>query len=128
MRWHYRMRERARANRATDLVWRLSVFALGSAILVAGLIMLLLPGPGWAAIFVGLAILSTEFGWASRLLARARALARRAADRARDPRARRRNLLVVSASGLLVAVLGAAYLARYGVTLDGPRNWVQAVR
>lgn len=29
--------------------------------------MLITPGPGWAAIFVGLSLLATEFAWASRL-------------------------------------------------------------
>ncbi|MCH9732692.1 MAG: TIGR02611 family protein, partial [Actinomycetia bacterium] len=30
------------------------------------------PGPGWAIVFVGLAILATEFAWARKLLAYAR--------------------------------------------------------
>lgn len=43
---------------------------LGFIVLIAGIIMLVTPGPGWAAIAVGLALLSTEFHWAGRLLAR----------------------------------------------------------
>lgn len=42
------------------------VFIVGFAIIVTGLGMLVLPGPGWAAIFVGLAVLATEFAFAER--------------------------------------------------------------
>ena len=39
----------------------------GSAIVVAGIAMLVLPGPGWAAIFLGFAVLATEFAFAERV-------------------------------------------------------------
>jgi uncharacterized protein (TIGR02611 family) len=56
------------------------------AALAAGVAMLVLPGPGWAAIFVGFAILATEFAWARRLLAAVGARARRLRERARTRR------------------------------------------
>jgi uncharacterized protein (TIGR02611 family) len=37
-------------------------------VLVAGIVMIPYPGPGWAVVFVGLAILGSEFAWAKRLL------------------------------------------------------------
>jgi uncharacterized protein (TIGR02611 family) len=121
--WYRRARERARARRTTDVAWRLSVFALGWTIVAAGVAMLVLPGPGWAAIFLGLAVLASEFAWANHLLARARAWAGRAAVRFRDPRVRRRNLVLLTLGcGVAVALL-AAYVARFGVSLDGPRSW-----
>jgi uncharacterized protein (TIGR02611 family) len=43
------------------------VFIVGSAIVVTGLAMLVLPGPGWAAIFLGFAVLATEFAFAERV-------------------------------------------------------------
>ncbi len=43
---------------------------IGFAVLLAGIIMLVTPGPGWATIAVGLAILATEFHWAARILER----------------------------------------------------------
>jgi len=39
---------------------------------LAGIAMLVLPGPGWLAIFGGLAILATEFAWARWMLKHAR--------------------------------------------------------
>lgn len=52
---------------------KIVVAVIGTTILVAGLAMLLLPGPGWAAIFAGLALLATEFVWARWVLKHARA-------------------------------------------------------
>lgn len=43
------------------------VLMIGTAIVVAGLAMLVLPGPGWAAIFLGFAVLATEFAIAEKV-------------------------------------------------------------
>jgi uncharacterized protein (TIGR02611 family) len=43
------------------------VFIVGFAIIVAGIAMLVLPGPGWAGIFLGFAVLATEFAFAERV-------------------------------------------------------------
>ncbi|GIJ47666.1 hypothetical protein Val02_45520 [Virgisporangium aliadipatigenens] len=47
---------------------------LGTALILAGLLLVPLPGPGWAIVFAGLALLAVEFAWARRLLRRARRL------------------------------------------------------
>lgn len=41
---------------------------LGGIVLLAGLVMIPYPGPGWLVVFAGLAILATEFTFAERLL------------------------------------------------------------
>lgn len=41
------------------------VFVAGIAVVACGIALLVLPGPGWAVIFVGLAILATEFSVAA---------------------------------------------------------------
>ena len=53
-------------------VRRGGVFLVGSALLVAGAAMLVLPGPGIAVMLLGLVVLSAEFQWAKRVLAWAR--------------------------------------------------------
>ncbi len=40
----------------------------GGIVLVAGLIMVPYPGPGWLVVFAGLAILATEFAFARKVL------------------------------------------------------------
>ncbi|RJR14560.1 MAG: hypothetical protein C4581_13820 [Nitrospiraceae bacterium] len=49
---------------------RLIKIVIGFTVLLVGLIMLVTPGPGMAAIVGGLAILATEFVWAKRLMNR----------------------------------------------------------
>jgi uncharacterized protein (TIGR02611 family) len=49
---------------------RLIVIVIGFTILVAGIAMIVLPGPAFVVIPVGLAILATEFIWARTLLHR----------------------------------------------------------
>jgi uncharacterized protein (TIGR02611 family) len=46
---------------------RIGVFIVGWLIVIVGLALVPLPGPGWAIVFVGLSILATEFTWAERL-------------------------------------------------------------
>lgn len=51
---------------------RLIVTIVGFTILAAGIAMLVLPGPAFVVIPVGLALLASEFLWARRLLTRVR--------------------------------------------------------
>ncbi|WP_231647288.1 TIGR02611 family protein [Planomonospora sphaerica] len=57
-----------RATRAGRLTLKIVIGALGGVLVVAGLIMVPFPGPGWAVVFAGLAVLALEFHWAHRLL------------------------------------------------------------
>ena len=50
------------------VVWRGGIGVLGLAIVTGGLLLIPLPGPGWAIVFLGLAVWATEFVWAQRLL------------------------------------------------------------
>lgn len=60
-------------HRTLDLVYRVAVGVVGTMIVLGGLVLIPLPGPGWLIVFAGLALLSTEFAWAGRLLDFARA-------------------------------------------------------
>ena len=48
-------------------VYRVGVGVLGGALSVIGLLLVPLPGPGWLVVFLGLAVLGTEFRWAKRI-------------------------------------------------------------
>ncbi|GAA4635223.1 hypothetical protein GCM10023196_079830 [Actinoallomurus vinaceus] len=110
-------RERIRERRLLNNVWRLAVFTVGVSVLAAGVAMLVLPGPGWAAIFVGFAILATEFAWAQRALTSAKQTASKAKEKALDPRVRRRNQLLAICAGVIVAAAIVAYLQAFGLNL-----------
>jgi len=59
---------------------RIAVTVVGFAVLLAGVAMLVLPGPGIVVIIAGLAILATEYVWAERMLAEAKRRATQAKD------------------------------------------------
>ena len=61
--WRERIRQKPRAYR----LYRIGVGVLGGAIIVGGLVLIPLPGPGWVIVFVGLGVLASEFEWAKRL-------------------------------------------------------------
>jgi len=56
------------------LAFKVLVAVVGSATVLVGIALLVLPGPGWLVIFLGLGILSTEFAAARRLTDRLRAI------------------------------------------------------
>jgi uncharacterized protein (TIGR02611 family) len=52
---------------------RIVVAIVGFTVLLLGVVMIVLPGPAFIIIPLGLAILATEFVWAQRLLTKAKA-------------------------------------------------------
>lgn len=67
-----------------------AVAVVGGTVLLTGVAMLVLPGPGILAILAGLALLATEFAWARRWLERARAAGQAGVDKGRAVWGRRR--------------------------------------
>ena len=63
-------RARARFRRLPGgwVAWRVGIAVIGLIVVLAGIILLPLPGPGWLVVFAGIAIWATEFAWAERLL------------------------------------------------------------
>jgi uncharacterized protein (TIGR02611 family) len=49
---------------------RIVKIVVGFTLLLIGIVLLVLPGPGWLTILLGLALLAAEFAWAKRLLDR----------------------------------------------------------
>ncbi len=66
--WLRPAREWVVARPGGALLWRGGIGLLGLAIVVGGALLIPLPGPGWAIVFLGLAVWATEFVWAQRLL------------------------------------------------------------
>lgn|ERR687891_366178 len=57
------------------IVRRIIVSVVGATVLLIGIALLVLPGPAFIVIPIGLAILATEYAWARRWLNRARQIA-----------------------------------------------------
>jgi uncharacterized protein (TIGR02611 family) len=66
---------------------RIAVTIAGFVLLLAGLLMMVLPGPGLLFIILGFAVLATEYVWAERALN----IARSKAEQAKDKVFRRKN-------------------------------------
>jgi uncharacterized protein (TIGR02611 family) len=64
--------DRIRATTAGRITLKVVVAIVGVAIVLLGIMMIPLPGPGWLVVFAGLAILSIEYVWAKHLLGFAR--------------------------------------------------------
>ncbi len=62
-------RNRLRERPAVDFTYRVIVGVVGFTVLAVGIAAIPYPGPGWAIVFLGLAILASEFYWAHRTLA-----------------------------------------------------------
>lgn len=62
-----RFRAWAARHPALDLAYRITIGIAGGLLTLIGLVLVPLPGPGWLVVFLGLALLGTEFRWARRI-------------------------------------------------------------
>lgn len=100
----FRAPEFIKRSRMLHLCWQAGVLLAGLAVVIVGVILLPLHGPGWVVIFAGMALWVTEFVWAQLVLRWTRRKLAEAAQRALDPRVRRRNIALTTAGA---AVCGA---------------------
>jgi uncharacterized protein (TIGR02611 family) len=66
--------------RTVEQVRRIFRIIAGFTLLLAGVVMIVTPGPGWLVILLGLGLLAAEFVWARRLMDRIK----REGDRLRE--------------------------------------------
>jgi uncharacterized protein (TIGR02611 family) len=57
-----------RAHPTGSVAFRTAVAVLGGLVVILGLVLVPLPGPGWLIVFFGLSIWAVEFVWARHLL------------------------------------------------------------
>ncbi|GAA0924095.1 hypothetical protein GCM10009549_44640 [Streptomyces thermoalcalitolerans] len=99
------------------LSWQVGIFVVGLAVVAAGVVMLAFPGPGWAVIFAGMAIWATEFVWAQIVLRWTKRKVTAMAQRALDPRVRRRNITLTVIGLVITGVLCGVYLWKFGLVV-----------
>lgn len=126
-----RLHARLHRNPVTSVITKIVVTTVGTLVFLAGVVMMVTPGPGIVGMIMGLAILSTEWRWADKWLDTARAYAKRAAEKAleMDPAVRRRRLAVIALSVLAVVLLVSGLITRFGwpeAAVDG-WDWVQGL-
>jgi len=106
-----RLREQRERHRQRPFVVRVLYIVVGFTLLAAGLAMLVLPGPAFVVIPIGLALLSLEFAWAENLLESAlekgEVAKRKAAETTKTQRALSAVAIVLGAgAGVAWALLG----------------------
>jgi uncharacterized protein (TIGR02611 family) len=60
--------DRVRSTATGRLALKIGIGVVGALVVGLGIVLIPLPGPGWALVILGLAIWSVEFHWANRLL------------------------------------------------------------
>lgn len=91
-------------RRSVALARKVGFGVVGGVVLVAGIVMLIGPGPGPLVIVLGLFILSQEFAWAARRL-----------DQAKEKALAAAHKTAASPTSVGVALVGAAALVGGGV-------------
>ena len=109
-----RIEDRREQYEALPLPLRILIVLAGVTCLLAGLAMLVLPGPAFVVIPVGLAILSLEFVWAEALLDRALEQGEIARQKAAQTTRTQRILTFIA------CVLGGAALVAWALLGDIP--------
>lgn len=96
-------REPTRQKAWRSSMLRLARMSLGFSVVVLGLILVPLPGPGWLMVAVGLTILARDVAWADRLLQKVRE--RLPSDtEGKLPRSTIVTMILLAAAGIAVSI------------------------
>jgi uncharacterized protein (TIGR02611 family) len=100
-------------------IYRVVFAVAGLIVLLAGLVMLVTPGPAFVLIPIGLAMLALEFTWAERLLDRSLEQAQIAQEKAAQTTRTQRVLGALASLAALAAGVGAILLWDIPLLPDG---------
>ena len=101
-----KLKERKESHRQKGRLYRAAFVVAGVILVLAGAAMLLLPGPAFVVIPIGLALLALEFTWAEKLLDRSLVEADKAKRKAQETTRKQRIL-----SGIAIACGVGAFVA-----------------
>ena len=118
-RWAWRAR--IKRNPTTRKIYRALVLVVGLALLAVGIAAIPLPGPGWALVFLALAVLASEFEPAARLLDFARRHVKRWTTWVGDQALWVRGLLALGTFALVLGIFWAYF------SLAGVPGWIPDV-
>ena len=106
-------RKRAR-HIQRSMPYRVAFMVLAFAVVLTGIALIPLPGPGWAVVFVGLGMLALEFKWAENLM-------EKVLDRLEGAKEAAENATPLQkALGVIATVLGIAACVAAAILWDIP--------
>ena len=97
-----------------SMPYRVAFMVVAFAILIGGIALIPLPGPGWAIVFVGLGMLALEFKWAENLMEKILDRLEGAKDAAENASPMQKAL------GVVATVLGIAACVAAAILWDIP--------
>jgi uncharacterized protein (TIGR02611 family) len=107
----HKLRDQRERHLERSRIYRGAFLVAGVIVLLGGLALLVLPGPAFLVIPIGLAMLSLEFAWAERTLEKAIIQADAAKEKANETSTKRRVLSGLAiAAGVAAAVTLVVYL------------------
>lgn len=99
-----KLQEKRETHKDRRLIVRAAFAVAGVVLVLGGVAMLVLPGPAFVVIPIGLAMLSLEFAWAGRLLDKSLEKADAAKDRATGAS---RTVKLLTAAAIVLGVIAA---------------------
>jgi uncharacterized protein (TIGR02611 family) len=105
-----RVRARRERHRERNRFYRVGFAVVGFVVLLAGVIMLVTPGPGIPVIILGLGMLALEFAWAERWLERVLAKAEAAVEQVAQGSPLQRAALVAIGAVAVIALVAVTLL------------------
>lgn len=97
-------REATESEAQSHLIIRLIRMGLGTLVVLMGIVLLPLPGPGWLVIAAGLVILSRDVAWADRVLRYLRKRVPGVPETGKIPRSSLVTMAMLAAAGLALGL------------------------
>jgi uncharacterized protein (TIGR02611 family) len=100
-----RLRERKERHQQRGKLYRISFAAIGIVIILLGVILIPLPGPGWLIVALGVGMLALEFDRMERLLERILDRLEATSERLSNPQKLLLGLLAIAGAAAWIAVI-----------------------
>ena len=108
-----KLEARREQHRDRSVVYRVAFGIAGAVVLLAGVVMLITPGPAFVLIPIGLAMLSMEFAWAAVALDKALEQAQVAQEKAANTSPLQRVLGITA--GVLAVAAAVFFAIHFGI-------------
>jgi uncharacterized protein (TIGR02611 family) len=105
-----RVRDRKERHRQRHFAFRVVFGILGALVVLAGVVLLVLPGPGWLLIAIGLAMLALEFDPVERVLERVALRLEDAGEKAAKAKPWQKALGIAASAAVVAGGVAAALL------------------
>jgi uncharacterized protein (TIGR02611 family) len=119
-RWADKLDEWRERYEQRGKLYRIGWVTVGVFVTLAGCAMLLLPGPAFVVIPIGLAMLAMEFAWAEAALEKALIQAEKAQTAAKQASTKQKVFTVLACVFVAAAVLGAIFTWDINVPVINP--------